>query len=137
MKTIYRNRLLRLAKHLEKGKLGHKKFDFSTWNEGKTPGSMPARRCGYAGCAIGECPIIWPKAWKFDGYGDPSLTGRHFSDVSTCATEWFGVLLDEVQHLFVPNCQNPRRFGGQTLGNYATRDEVAANLRAFVDKNEL
>ena len=47
-----RERLLRLADHLDHGKLGHEEFDFKQYND--TTESM----CGTAGCAIGECPIL-------------------------------------------------------------------------------
>ena len=59
-------KLTTLANHLLHGKLGHEKFDFSNFNF--TPHKMLiSNECGTLGCALGECPIIWPDEWTFDG----------------------------------------------------------------------
>ncbi len=49
-----KERLLALADHLERGKLGHEKFDFGCYN------NTDSNVCGTAGCGIGECPILFP-----------------------------------------------------------------------------
>jgi len=59
------DRLLILADHLLYGSLGHKVFDFNTYNTYDNPFEKPLegvpRGCGTHGCAIGECPVIWPE----------------------------------------------------------------------------
>lgn len=49
-----KRRLLKLATHLETGKLGHRHFYFGAYNLG----AVTANKCGTSGCAIGELPII-------------------------------------------------------------------------------
>lgn len=51
-----KERLLKLAEHLEVGELGHEVFDFTVYGG-----------CGFAGCALGECPTVFPDDWAFRG----------------------------------------------------------------------
>lgn len=136
MKAIHRKRLEKLAEHLEKGNLGHKKFDFSTFNlgpRGQHTGPTVSNRCGFSGCALGECPIAFPDDWKFDLWGDPALAGGHdYQMPIACSRSFFGISETEAKHLFVPEYQNPAILGGKHLGNGATRYQVAANIRAFL-----
>jgi len=134
MNKIQENRLLKLAQHLETGKLGHKKFDFSIISEG------PRRRngCGTAGCAMGEMPIVFPRAWKFE---DPNayrpiicrMSGIN-KGLNTGFREWFGITTIESDHLFLPGHQKPRLFGGRSLDVHAKKSSVAKNMRAFIEK---
>ncbi len=129
-----KERLIQMAEHLESGKLGHEVFDFSTVNDIFLP------KCGTAGCAIGELPIIWPNNWKWSISGSISFIDKHYDDldecVDECVGEWFD--LDEfmVYHLFYPENQKVRVFGGVELTESATRYDVAANIRAFITKME-
>ncbi len=144
MEKKHRARLLKLAKHLEKGKLGHKKFDFQVINQPRgnnnlipssTCGVKPYS-CGYAGCAMGECPVAFPRQWLFDAAARPRL--RVGSDqeagvptfADACA--FFGLDTAAGVHLFEPNAQYTEMFGGRRLGPRATKRQVAANIRAFV-----
>src|ERR1044072_1701796 len=54
------DRLLRLAGHLENRKLWHDRFDFTTVS---TPYFIYGKPCDTAGCAIGECRLLWGEAW--------------------------------------------------------------------------
>lgn len=65
MKSIHKNRLLKLAAHLEKGKLGHKVFAFAYINANARGLELKRNGCGTMGCAIGECPIAFPNDWRF------------------------------------------------------------------------
>ncbi len=126
MKT---KRLLKLAAHLESGKLGHKRFDFEQFNTGCE------QTCGAAGCAIGECPVVFPKAWKFGRAGLPLLVGTNrFADPFKEAEKFFVLSGEEVMHLFAAGEQQPKRFGGRRLGGRAKAASVAANIRAFVER---
>jgi hypothetical protein len=126
----YKRRLLKLATHLESGKLGHERFKFSAYNSfPKNQDRGP--RCGTAGCAIGECPIVWPRRWRFGSGGYPCIVGCD-DQPRWSGTEFFGLDLDEYNHLFVPYNQNPCQFGGRELGLNATRGQVAKGIREFV-----
>ena len=113
MKATYKNRLLKLAKHLESGKLHHKTFDLNTYH------------CGTRGCAIGECPKVWPKLWKFTRdipkYKINTLatgSAMEFFDISGCA----------FQYLFTPQCYL------HVIGKQAKK-AVIKRIRDFVQSN--
>lgn len=130
--------LAQLADHLEKGKLGHKVFDYGRFNAVLVGGSFispTAHKCGTHGCAAGECPIIWPHEWHFDEAGSPKLSGLPSavpSFTNQSLSQFFGLDILMVKHLFYPNQQDPGEFGGHVLGSFATKNEVAANIRAFI-----
>lgn len=142
------DRLAKLADHLEKGQLGHVKFDFSLVHENGARLTTKQRKegfCGTAGCAMGELPVLFPRKWKFadNDYGEPSVRMRegecpridiiYKSDV----TEFFGISESKTAHLFYPGCQHHKwcskslnKMGG--LSDKATRKQVAANIRYFI-----
>lgn len=62
-----KERLLKLANHLEFGVLGHISFNFSRLNEGSIINEKTL--CKTNGCAIGECPIAFPEDWEFRQFG--------------------------------------------------------------------
>ncbi len=128
MKQIHIDRLLKLADHLEYGQLGHKVFDFDSYNLDEHGKPCQARSCGYAGCAIGECPVVFPEEWSFNDYGYPRLNGHGASS----AEIFFGISEDAFDHLFIPTGQSTERFGGVFLNRAATKEQVAANIRSFV-----
>jgi hypothetical protein len=145
MKKIYKDRLLKLASHLDKGKLGHRKFDFGTWSAGATKKNS----CGTVGCAIGECPIIFPSKWKFKTFHeelvqsefgktiyhtDPVLKRGSGTSVIDAAA-FFGITNGEAHGLFTPS-HEPAFCGIKRLPYTATRKQVAANLRRFVIAKE-
>lgn len=119
-----KKRLLKLAKHLESGKLGHAHFDFTTFHEGK-PTKL---HCGTSGCALGECPVVFRKDWEFEGR-EVSLRGKHLGAYLS-AEIFFGLQQREVYELFNPFTQWSR------LHASATAKEVAANIRAFIERKE-
>jgi hypothetical protein len=124
-------RLLKLAEHLETGKLGHEKFDFSYYNASDELGAAHlSPNCGAVGCAIGECPIVFPDEWRFNDQGFP-VTGLHFNSTDS-GKEFFRLSEEEYEHLFLPHHQDYDRFGGVDLNDHATKELVAANIRAFV-----
>lgn len=142
MNIIHKKRLLKLAEHLERGKLIHQRFNFNRWNANEAGEQLKTNGCGFAGCAIGECPGIF-RAWGWKK-GHPVLNkNRRKQDRWTemDAEEWFGLTHDEVTHLFVPSGflgdnQRPNRYGGRILFDTATPKQVARNIRAFIKKKE-
>jgi hypothetical protein len=141
------DRLLKLATHLSRGKLLHANFDFDALNDtcdgvknvtvkcdGKT---FTVPHCGTAGCAVGECPGVFPRSWQFDSaYYSPCLISseRIMPSWEDDAKKFFGITYAELTHLFVSRMQKTDRFGGKLLSGHATAKEVAANIRAFVKR---
>lgn len=130
--------LLELARHLEEGKLGHKKFDFSMFND-----ISSAPKCGTAGCAVGELPILFPKKWVWNQFGEPVLWSSSrdeaddYNENTLDDVAYFFDLSDaEVHHLFVPELQETELYGGRDLSSDATRYQVACNIREFIAKKE-
>lgn len=150
MKAIFKRRLLKLAEHLERGELEHRKFYFGNWNVDEKLSPLHTNGCGFAGCAVGECPQAFPQQWRWKD-GQPTLrTIEHTIDPPIeSAQEFFGLDEDEMNHLFIPSFayvsggsrfsvrnQRPWRYGGRVLGNRATKEQVAANIRAFIKTKE-
>jgi len=129
MTKLHIRRLEKLAKHLESGKLGHERFDFS---EIHLPFERPRKsHCGSAGCALGECPVVFPGVWKFRGV-TAGLRIRDHLGAFDSAGAFFSLTQPEVSHLFSPHGQQPKLFGGEHLNSQATRQQVAAGIRAFL-----
>lgn len=128
-------RLYMLANHLLDGELGHLEFYFGLLNSG----SMGNKKhpCGTMGCAIGECPIVFPEfwAWRADYSGDefePRLRGSK-NDWICDVEKFFNVTAEERRHLFHPGEQIPDRFGGIYLKNKASSQQVANNIFEFIN----
>lgn len=131
MKRIYKDRLLKLANHLEKGKLAHKKFDYSVFSASVKP--IPEGSCGSRGCALGECPAIF-KDWKWehsdeagDQYPDQVIPVYKNEDgARQSADVFFGLNGYQRDRLFF----GYGNIGGQNLKQ--TRRQVARKIKAFV-----
>lgn len=142
---IGRQRLLKLAEHLEKGQLGHEKFDFANFNGGKYDGQVRSYKCGSCGCGIGECPILFKRDWVFGKRALPVLRryrdearsflrkGTHISIAS--AAEFFAIPIHHTEHLFLPDEFRVWASGG-TLTESATAAQVARSIREFVAWND-
>jgi hypothetical protein len=140
MKKLHKDRLLKLAEHLEKGKLGHKIFAFQVFNYSPV-GEFDGKGCGTMGCAIGECPFVFPKYWKFVDSGVrnervPILKTAKSNAPFYSVEEFFGINGREYDHLFAPLMQQPTLFSGKELGYEAAPEEVASNIREFVKRKE-
>ncbi len=126
MKPNYR-RLEKLAAHLETGKLGHGKFDFDHFNRG----TMDRNGCGTSGCALGECPIMFPRHWKFSAdQGFPVLKTTVCGSPMVSATQFFGISYENAGQLFNPDTSAP--WNKTPLWGNATRHQVAAAIRRFI-----
>lgn len=130
--TTGHKRLLKLAEHLEHGKLGHDKFDFMFISADYDTGA--GKSCGTMGCAIGELPYAFPEDFKMDEDRNPLLRRGRSEYESDDQCKWFGIDQQERLHLFFPDEQSPLLFGGTDLSVNATKEQVAANIRAFVAK---
>lgn len=140
-KAVFKKRLLKLAEHLETGKLGHKKFDFSLYNSAKYVfDTVEPYSCGYAGCALGECPIVFPKLWQFAIDGTPVLRtsdeDNEDMDGSVESESFFGITHQEAAFLFIPTWNYTEKehapWNKKVLPTTATKKQVAAAIRRFV-----
>ena len=123
-----KRRLLKLAAHLETGKLGHEVFDFSTYNGRYSIGP----HCRTRGCAIGECPIVWPFYWRFSRRGQPcNRLGQE--TLTEIYTEHFFSLrnYDEEYGLFAPG-DDSTPWNTRRLTRSATKEQVAAGVRRYI-----
>jgi hypothetical protein len=124
--TIRTDLLLKLARHLERGKLSKTKFDFNTYGTKYHPS------CKTVGCAIGECPLIFEE-WDWNDHLRPFIPKiSNFSDESAVA--FFNITMQQFKHLFWPNRQIPNSYGGKHLTERASKTAVAKNIREFVKK---
>jgi hypothetical protein len=146
----YRDRLLKLAKHLEGRRLGHKKFDFTIFSEGKL---NRAGTCGTSGCAIGECPTLFPRDWRMtvevDINGKRTSSGpelRRSKDQYgyrlgnfNAAEKYFGLSENDARVLFQPADTFDDLLippGIRRLGDRAKPKSVAKNIRNYVKYRE-
>jgi hypothetical protein len=134
-------RLKKLADHLSRGKLAHDRFDFSVVNDNvpliPLPGKLPG--CGTAGCAMGECPLVFKRHWAFrepafegEDHVYPYLRNGSSEWLTQDITKFFGISPNAADHLFHPRSQNVDVYGGEELYGNATAKDVAKQIRAFI-----
>ena len=130
MEQLYKDRLLKLAAHLETGELGHEVFDFALINDAQGP------ECGTRGCAIGELPIVFPDEWKFSSRGSVFMSSPlEERRVNESGVRTFFSLSDK-EYLFLftpfdgPHSYMPIWY--KVTDTEAKKEEVAANIRRFV-----
>ena len=160
MDPIKTTLLRQLAAHLRGDKLHHDRFDFGTFSGTLVRGSGFGRVCETLGCALGECPAVFPDSWGFlprdDEWEDrahpqiyPRLKGNPGLSPGQGAQKFFGISHHMVGHLFHARSQvdlaHPEAFRNafynneaylpteKQLGVRATKEEVAANIEAFCD----
>jgi hypothetical protein len=135
---VNKERLLKLAEHLDKGKLGHKRFDFKTFNNDVAPSHakkkagkyIGAHGCGTNGCAIGECPFAFPEHWSIQEDGHTKLEGCYYGGFQG-AMKFFDLDWDDTTFLFMP-AYNADELAEGKLSTRAGRHQVAAHIRKFV-----
>jgi len=133
-------RLLKLADHLESGKLGHKVFDFGVVNATlyqNHPQQVP-HGCGTHGCAMGELPILFPRSWGWIN-GDPVLKKTHVHcttylrvNLNRRVAGFFGIAEEAAALLFVDHPYSAA-WNRKPLSCRVGRKAVAASLRRFVE----
>lgn len=130
MKQFHINRLLKLADFLDK--LPRKKFDYSTVVNGT---DIPRKTldCGSMSCAIGWCPVVFPKLVRYDkGFFGKNLVRPIGGpgDFMASSRALFGLGVEETSGLFQPRDQH--LIGEKNLPNAATPKQVAKLIRRFV-----
>lgn len=117
MTLTHYKRLLKLARHLERGKLYHEVFKYDGFSEGKMFGLF-GRSCG---CALGEAKVIF--------------LGQRVGDSNRELNKWdvagqlFGISQEEAGYLFAP-CNISG--SPNSMLPTATQYQVAAHIRKFV-----
>lgn len=121
-----KERLLKLVEHLEQGKLGHDKFDFTHIH------SENRHKCGTSGCALGELPFVFPEQFRLDREccGVTYLYSKEMYSEFTLAAKWFDISYNESSFLFSPNDDNDTDIN--LLKSSATKEQVAQHIREFV-----
>lgn len=108
MRLIHYKRLLKLARHLESGKLFHNRFDYRIISQETS--------CGTVGCAVGEAMHLFGKKRPgVDNYAE--------------SVNLFGISSEEYGFLFCPQAVIGLK---SPLSPYATEYEVALHIRKFV-----
>lgn len=109
---------------------GMKKFYFGAY------GTRRDDHCGTLGCAIGSCPGIFPGDWIWL-LTFPRLINSeeiyHGGSIRD-AEKFFDLSISEVDHLFIPQIQHPKLYGGKHLDRFSTAIEVADNIDAFITR---
>jgi hypothetical protein len=127
------DRLKKLANHLIKSKLGHKKFDFAVINaESRSQPNAVAYECGKLGCALGELPILFPELVKFTAHGNIRFKNINEYEGFRDASIFFNITCMSMKHLFIPTCQQTKVFKGRKLGKNSTAKQVGKHLIAFI-----
>ena len=140
MKKLHLKRLLKLSDHLIDGKLAHEKFDFGEYSSAfeyeDEDEILKELKCGTSGCAIGECPQLFPKYWEWVRETIqfmPKLKDSKCDEMES-GMKFFSINEREYRHLFLPVDQSPGEFGGEQLGFSATKEQVASNIEIFVER---
>ena len=134
-----KDRLLKLAEHLENGRPGgHVEFYFGDWHRPLPPDERATPQepthCGTLGCAVGECPVLWPEEWAFiDGY--PRLRSvLGISSVIGSAASFFGINIEDTVCLFTPGEYRWwwEPITASVLRSTASAEDVAESIRMYV-----
>lgn len=140
-----KERLLKLADHLEFGTLGHRVFNFSRLNEGTVINKDTL--CKTNGCAIGECPIVFPEDWEFRQLGEsigeyietvPSLKSYSKDNTTTSpsfrsAELFFDINEKESEILFIPsNYANENERNNDETGDYMSEEELCFGTKIIL-----
>ena len=136
-----KERLLKIADHLEKGELAQT-FDFSSISFGINEDNT----CGTHGCALGEFPIIFPEDWEYELIGEASgfavYPKNETNKIGDVFEKYLGLEYHEYAALFEPfadesiekvNSDLQRSERLEYLDTDATKEQVARNIRIFVN----
>jgi hypothetical protein len=127
MEQIHRERLEKLATHLETGRLSHDMFNFTVYHYESW--------CRTSGCALGECPAIFSE-WML--VGDTPVLRQSvpfhyaYDHCKMSAMEFFGLSPSEEGSLFriVPGIAP---WNTVPLAANADQYQVAHGIRNFID----
>jgi hypothetical protein len=127
-------RLKKLLTHMQSGQLSVDKFDFATFKQVET--------CGTMGCMAGELPTLFPEKWRFQEilFSSPLLQYLHNEEwtdyIRRSLSDFFSLSSEQTYRLFYPSYDSWDENKGCVLGEDATREEVTENLRQFIEEQE-
>ncbi|PRY40847.1 hypothetical protein CLV58_10630 [Spirosoma oryzae] len=143
---LSRQRLLAIADHLDKpqAELMNNVFDFTSVIE--------THGCGTLGCALGEYPVIFPDHFEVKKHNGSLHIVAKGSDTSIWSVnrKFLGIPDSAEDLLFCPNPDRQAEYDGEDmdedisdfvylfnegvkgLPGYATKEQVAANIRRYV-----
>lgn len=94
------DRLLTLAWFL-KTQVKPSEFDMGSWVKGDSKNLFREHTCGTTACAVGYCPVVFPRQWKYDGAYKPMVIRQDpYFESGYEESEFFGVNGPEWIHLF-------------------------------------
>lgn len=140
MKTFHAQRLMKLARFIHA--LPENKFGFASLVKGK---DKPRKEldCGSTACAIGWCPILWPKEVEYVNgarFGEDYAVLPKNADpqsvydcIGATAEHLFALDADEASALFHPYSQSGFPELTRLTGS-ASSKSVAQNIAMFVSK---
>lgn len=141
MNKVQAKRMLKWADHIEKGKLGHERFDMR-WLHRSGAYTLDGF-CGTVGCALGELPVIFPRLFRFVGNGVRKIKDDWF--VFAALKEHFDITQGEANCLFdrSPTFRNQERkeqqwsdrefFPASILSCSNSRESIAGSMHRFVE----
>lgn len=142
MKKIHKQRLLKIAEHLESKNLAHKYFDFDVYNNDNSEEQNLDINCGTHGCAIGELPAVFPNIFKHVRNEIPARVDLELSGETKRRKDiekFLGLNIDEYEMLFIPNRSSlienfNNHYNSEliVLTSSATPEEVALNIYTFI-----
>ena len=130
MMLVRVDRLRQLAKGLRNPKLvPPEHFDMAVLADG----DLEHRECGSAGCALGHCPTIFGKPWRWRkttrGFWLLEFGDAKGGNVTHAARGFFGLTPPQAGSLFFPSNTVERR-------EYHRPDRTAARIEAFCRRIE-
>lgn len=122
---MHKERLLKLAQHLETGKLSVDKFNIQMYRSQFSGG-------GTSGCAIGECPTLFPEqwAWTEGDFPYPTLIGSTSIYTREDACVFFEISGQEFHSLFMDDRGGCLHTEDE---RERPREVVVAEIRRFVE----
>jgi hypothetical protein len=133
MNRTHKRRLLKLADFLAT-QVKPEKFDLTTFvNKVNEYGGCRVftnpedyTKCGTTACAVGWCPIVFPKTFKLNRKGNIALIARPRLCNFKAAKEYFGLKEGVIEYLFTHYSYREGHKGPKS---------VARRLREFVNSN--
>jgi hypothetical protein len=130
------DRILRLATHLEMGNLYFPdKLEIKEIRIAEP--ELYEEHLELAAVPLYEMVYLFPKDWEFDGGGYPVFKGDKFKNPVSSAWKYLGINTYMIRHLFVPNHQDIKMFGGQMLNSFQSNHIIAHNLRELVRQEKV
>jgi hypothetical protein len=136
------DRLQKLYAHMRKPQkeLFAEKFDYEKYVATTTGGefnpiAIIKNKCGTSACMLGEAALLDTRNWEFDSCDSPVLKKMGHRNASMdCASKYYGITTLAAHHLFMPEEQVTKLFGGRDLHGASRKESVVNNLKIFIQR---